>query len=112
MRCCSEEGIRWTYSISTFAAIICLSWLCQKLVVPSQFDRPSTGRHGPLSWPPLEVNQWKTLTLTRWFVWSKDPRGVNNPPAGCAQSCIVKQPGRRKRKTKCTKALPQGPPVG
>src|SRR5437867_2310081 len=94
-----------------FAAMISLSWLRQKLVVPVQFERPSTGCQGPLSWPPLEVNHWNTLTLTRWLVRLKDGRGPNRPPTGCAGSPVGTQPNRRIVKTKRKQPLPGGQSV-
>src|SRR5262245_28079361 len=70
--------------MSKLAAIICLIWVRQKFVVPVQFERPSTGRHGPLNWPPLAVNHWNTLTLTRRLVELNDACGPNRPSAGWA----------------------------
>src|ERR1043166_2429527 len=81
--------------MSTLAAIICLSCVRQKLVVPVQFARPSTGRHGPLSWPPVAVNQWNTLTLTRWLVLLKEGCRVNKPLDGCAPARTSDTPSSR-----------------
>src|SRR2546427_707876 len=84
MRSCSDDGIKCTYSMSKLAAIICLICERQKSVVPVQFERPSTGRHGPVNWPPVAVNHWNTLTLTRWLVELNEACGVNKPLAGWA----------------------------
>src|SRR5438094_5079450 len=70
--------------MSMLAIIICLICPFQKSGSPVQFTRPSKGRHGPLNWPPVEVNQWKTLVLTTRLVMLKDDLDEYKPPLGCA----------------------------
>src|ERR1051325_8072121 len=87
--------------MSTSAAIICLICVLQPFVEPVQFARPSTGRHGPLTWPPVALNHWNTLTLTSRLVALNEACGPNNPSAGWAD---IQPPGETETATNNTMA--------
>src|SRR5438477_9023662 len=78
--------------MSMLAIIISLICPFQKSGSPVQFSGPSKGRHGPLNWPPVEVNQLKTLVLTTRLVRLNDDLDVYKPPLGCASKELSEKP--------------------